>query len=185
MRHPKESRNKFSLHVVFIDLMAQLLTTVPFAALLNPDMPENAFMVQRHTIGLTPSFRVLNWCENRVKELQLVDLIPGKGAVVAIGDPEYMPRGKWDKLSKSADEVETLAKLFPARVAKLQGDEITPRDVLEWAKYPTERKQGQALFHIAAHGNLDSEEFKQGALIFSKPGRGMVECYLISIQFVG
>jgi CHAT domain-containing protein len=49
----------------------ELLTNVPFAALRDHSYPVGkGYLVQRHTISISPSLRVLQHCSERLKALE-------------------------------------------------------------------------------------------------------------------
>jgi len=162
----------------------QILSNVPFAALRKPNSPVGeGYLIQRHTISVTPSLRMLQYCNQRLKDLnQVVPRDTKPGTIVAVGDPAYEePRQKHGKaiedeikfprrLKASGEEVNFIEKLFGEEyVKKLVGPEATPSEVLKWAKYPSENGVKQVVFHIAAHGigqdNLG--KVKQGAIVLA------------------
>jgi CHAT domain-containing protein len=128
----------------------QVLSDVPFAALRKPNSPAGeGYLIQKHTISITPSLRMLYHCNMRLIELDGKGVLDAKpGTIVAVGDPVSKVR-----LPASAKEVEFIGNLFGEKyVKKLVGPEATPVRVLEWAKYPSEKGVKQVIFHISAHG---------------------------------
>jgi len=142
----------------------QILSNVPFAALQKPNSPVGeGYLIQSHTISVTPSLRMIQHCDQRLKELDQDDTKPG--IIVAVGDPTK-------NLEQSGKEVVDIEKLFGEKhVKKLVGSEATPREVLKWAKYPSENPVKQVIFHIAAHGigQDGSRNVKKGAIVLAQP----------------
>ncbi|CAK9867312.1 unnamed protein product, partial [Sphagnum jensenii] len=147
----------------------QVLSDVPFAALRKPNSPvRKGYLVQSHTISVTSSLRMLQHCDQRLKELEkgLLDAKPG--TIVAVGDPV----GDQNCLQASVEEVNFIEDLFCEKhVKKLVGPEATPAKVLEWAKYPSENRVKQVVFHIAAHGIEEDADGKvgKGGITLSPP----------------
>ncbi len=151
----------------------QVLSSVPFSALRKPESPEGkGYLIQSHTISVTPSLRVLHHCSKRSKELDDVHSDTRTGAIVAVGDPAYQEGQEVEALPATRDEVKFIEKLFGKEyVVKLLGPEATPSEVLKWAKYPSENNLKQAIVHIAAHGiETDLHEVKRGAIVLAEPG---------------
>jgi CHAT domain-containing protein len=150
----------------------QILSDVPFAALRKPNsLGGEVYPIQSHTISVTPSLRMLQHCNQRLKELdQGVVLHTKPGTIVAVGDPAYKGR-----LKVSGEEVNFIEKLFG--VKKLVGPEATPSEVLRWAKYPSENRVKQVIFHIAAHG-IGQDDFlnvRKGAIVLARPASSWQE----------
>ncbi|CAN5969037.1 unnamed protein product [Sphagnum jensenii] len=140
----------------------EILSNVPFAALRKPNSPEGeGYLIQSHTICVTPSLRMLERCKQRLKELDQDGLLDTKpGTIVAVGDPACKAR-----LEASGEEVDFIEEVFGEEyVKKLVGSEATPSEVLKWAKYPSEDRVKQVVMHIAAHGigQDDRLEVKKG-----------------------
>ncbi|CAK9271496.1 unnamed protein product [Sphagnum jensenii] len=58
------------------------------------------------------------------------------------------------------------------------GSEATPSEVLKWAKYPSEHRVKQVVFHIAAHGiGQDGAEVKKGAIKLARPASSCQQNY--------
>ncbi len=151
----------------------QVLSSVPFSALRKPESPEGkGYLIQSHTISVTPSLRVLHHCSKRSKELDDVHSDTRTGAIVAVGDLAYQEGQEVEALPATRDEVKFIEKLFGKEyVVKLLGPEATPSEVLKWAKYPSENNLKQAIVHIAAHGiETDLHEVKRGAIVLAEPG---------------
>ncbi|CAK9874389.1 unnamed protein product [Sphagnum jensenii] len=142
----------------------EVLSSVPFSALRKPESPEGeGYLIQSHTISVTPSLRVLHHCSKRSKELDDVCSETRTGAIVAVGDPKYHEGQEVDPLPATCEEVKFIEKLFGKEyVVTLLGPEATPSKVLKWAKYPSKKKLKQAIVHIAAHG-------KRGAIVLAEP----------------
>jgi CHAT domain-containing protein len=166
----------------------QLLSDVPFAALRKPNsLVGEGYLIQSHTISVTPSLRILQQCNERLKELdQDVLLDTSIGTIIAIGDPAYKERkhnkatGTSERLKGTGEEVEFIEKLFgKEHVVKLMGTEATPSKVLEWAKHPSESGDKQVLFHIAAHGigQDDGKKVKKGAIRLVSPSSPVQQNY--------
>jgi CHAT domain-containing protein len=146
----------------------QVLSDVPFAALRKPNSPVGeGYLIQSHTISITPSLRMLHHCNKRLKELDQKGVLDAKpGTIVAVGNPAN------SKLPGSGEEVDFIEKLFRKdHVKKLVGSEATPSEVLKWAKYPSENGVKQVVFHIAAHGigQDDHAKVKKGAIVLARP----------------
>ncbi|CAK9271492.1 unnamed protein product [Sphagnum jensenii] len=140
----------------------EILSNVPFAALRKPNSPEReGYLIESHTICVTPSLRMLEHCNQRLKELDQDGLLDTKpGTIVAVGDPACK-----DRLEASGEEVNFIEEVFgKEHVKKLVGSEATPSEVLKWAKYPSENRVKQVVFHIAAHGigQYDRAKVKKG-----------------------
>ncbi len=150
----------------------QLLSDVPFAALRKPDsLVGEGYLIQSHTISVTPSLRILQHCSERLKEVDQ-DVLPDTsiGTIVAVGDPAYKESQK--RLKGTGEEVEFIEELFgKEHVVKLMGTKATPSEVLKWAKYPSESGVKQVVFHIAAHGTGQDDEkgVKKGGIILASP----------------
>ncbi len=150
----------------------QLLSNVPFAALRKPDsLVGEGYLIQSHTISVTPSLRILQHCSERLKEVDQ-GVLPdtSSGTIVAVGDPAYEESQK--RLKGTGKEVEFIEELFgKEHVVKLMGTKATPSEVLKWAKYPSESGVKQVVFHIAAHGTGqdDKKGVKKGAIILASP----------------
>jgi CHAT domain-containing protein len=156
----------------------QILSNVPFAALRKPNSPVGeGYLIQSHTISVTPSLRMLKHCNQRLKELnQVVPLDTKPGTIVAVGDPAY----KEPRLKLSGEEVNFIEELFgKEHVKKLVGHEATPSEVLKWAKYPSENGVKQVVFHIAAHaiGQDDGRKVKKGAILLARPASSSQQNY--------
>jgi len=153
-------------------LLCQMLTNVPFAALRDCKQPAGqVYLMERHTIAVTPSLRVLKNCSERLKDLQKLSHNPSRGAIVALGDPAYGPNSETPCLEWSGQEVQFIESLFgETQVVKLLGPDVTPHNLLKWAKFPSENEFTQAVFHIGAHGKVDSKEFRKGGLLLGRPG---------------
>jgi CHAT domain-containing protein len=153
-------------------LLCQLLTNVPFAALRDHNQPAGQhYLIERHTISVTPSVRVLKSCGERLKDLQKLSHNPSRGAIVALGDPAYGPNSETPRLEWSGEEVQFIESLFgETQVVKLLGPDATPHNLLKWAKFPSENEVTQAVFHIGAHGKVDFKEFRKGGLLLARPG---------------
>jgi len=144
----------------------QVLSDVPFAALRKPNSPDGeGYLIQKHTISITPSLRMLHHCKMRLIELDGKGELDAKpGTIVAVGDPVNKK-----PLPASVEEVKFIEDLFGEKyVKKLVGPEATPAKVLEWAKYPSEKGVKQIIFHIAAHGVQESGR-GNGGVILSSP----------------
>ncbi len=146
----------------------QILSVVPFAALRKPnsDVGEG-YLIQSHTISVTPSLRLLHHCNQRLKELDEDVLDTKPGTIVAVGDPAYKKR-----LKASGEEVNFIEEKFGKEyVKKLVGPEATPSEVLKCARYPSENHVKQVIFHIAAHGSGEDDDRKieQGAILLARP----------------
>ncbi|CAK9259993.1 unnamed protein product [Sphagnum jensenii] len=142
----------------------QVLSDVPFAALRKPNSPVgDGYLIQKHTISITPSLRMLHHCNMRLIELDRKGVLDANpGTIVAVGDPVNKSR-----LPGSAEEVKFIENWFGEKyVKKLVGPEATPAKVLEWAKYPSEKGVKQVIFHIATHG---VQEGGKGGLVLSPP----------------
>jgi len=142
----------------------QVLSDVPFAALRKPNSPVgDGYLIQKHTISITPSLRMLHHCNMRLIELDRKGVLDANpGTIVAVGDPVNKSR-----LPGSAEEVKFIENWFGEKyVKKLVGPEATPAKVLEWAKYPSEKGVKQVIFHIATHG---VKEGGKGGLVLSPP----------------
>ncbi|CAM6066784.1 unnamed protein product [Sphagnum tenellum] len=148
----------------------ELFSDVPFAALRKPDSRDGeGYFIQSHTISFTPSLRILQQCNERLKEVDK-DVLPDTsiGTIVAVGDPAYK-KGTKD-LKWTREEVEFIEELFgKEHVKKLMGPEATPFEVLEWAKYPSKHGVKQVVFHIAAHGIGQHDDIKKGAIKLASP----------------
>jgi len=149
----------------------QILSVVPFAALRKPNSPsKEGYLVQSHTLSVTPSLRMLQHCNERWKELKQDILDSKPGTIVAVGDPACA-----DRLEATGEEVDFIEGRFgKEHVKKLVGAEATPSEVLKWAKYPSEnrvKRVKQVIFHIAAHGSgADADRnIKQGAIFLARP----------------
>jgi len=144
----------------------QILSDVPFAALRKPNSPVGeGYLIQKHTISITPSLRMLHHCNMRLIELDQKGVLDAKiGTIVAVGDPVTKKR-----LPANVEEVKFIENLFGEKyVKKLVGPEATPVRVLKWAKYPSEKGVKQVIFHIAAHGVQEGGRGK-GGVILSPP----------------
>ncbi len=141
----------------------QLLTNVPFAALRDHTYPAGkGYLVQRHTISISPSLRVLQHCSERLKALEQNSHNIERGAIVAVGDPAYGSEAR--RLRATGEEVKFIAGLLDEKyVVKLLETDATPAKVLDWAKYPSDNSLKQIVFHIGAHGTMDTS-FSKGAL---------------------
>jgi len=167
----------------------EILSDVPFAALRKPNSPVGeGYLIQSHTISITPSLRMLQHCNQRLKELnQVVPLDTKPGTIVVVGDPAYKQRkvigdvGKSSiRLEASGEEVNFIENLFgKEHVKKLVGPEATPSEVLKWAKYPSENCVKQVVFHIAAHGIAqdDRRKIKKGAILLAPPAASSQQNY--------
>jgi CHAT domain-containing protein len=83
----------------------ELLTNVPFAALRDHSYPVGkGYLVQRHTISISPSLRVLQHCSERLKALEQNSHNIERGAIVAVGDPAYGKEPR--RLRATGEEVE-------------------------------------------------------------------------------
>jgi len=113
----------------------QILSDVPFAALRKLDSPVGeGYLIQSHTISLTSSLKMLQHCNERLKELDRDVLDTTPGTIVAVGDLAIK-----DCLKVTGEEVEFIEKLFGEKhVKKLVRSEATLSEVLKWAKYPRE-----------------------------------------------
>jgi len=144
----------------------QILSDVPFAALRKPNsLDGEGYLIQNHTISITPSLRMLHLCKMRSIELGLKGkLVAEPGTIVAVGDPvNSIP------LPGSAEEVKSIENLFGEEyVKKLVRSEATPANVLEWAEYPSKKDVKQVVFHIAAHGD---QEGGKGGIVLSPPAQ--------------
>ncbi|CAK9855500.1 unnamed protein product [Sphagnum jensenii] len=155
----------------------EILSNVPFAALRKPNSPEGeGYLIQSHTICVTPSLRMLERCKQRLKELDQDGLLDTKpGTIVAVGDPACKAR-----LEASGEEVDFIEEVFGEEyVKKLVGSEATPSEVLKWAKYPSEDRVKQVVMHIAAHGigQDDRLEVKKGAIVLAWPASSCQQNY--------
>ncbi|CAK9209342.1 unnamed protein product, partial [Sphagnum troendelagicum] len=163
----------------------EVLSDVPFAALRKPNSPVGeGYLIQSHTISITPSLRMMQHCNEWLKKLDQKGILDAKpGTIVAVGNPAN------SKLPASGEEVNFIEKLFGEEyVKKLVESEATLAKVLEWAKYPSENGVKQVVFHIAAHGigQDDCVKVKKGAIVLARPpsssqqndGRGPVSCYI-------
>jgi CHAT domain-containing protein len=164
----------------------QLLSDVPFATLRRPNsLVGEGYLIQSHTISVTPSLRILQQCNERLKELDQ-DVLPDTsiGTIIAIGNPAYreFPQNHnkatgnlkmfQTRLEGTGEEVEFIEELFgKEHVVKLTGIKATRFEVLKWAKYPSENGVKQVVFHIAAHGigQDDNKNVKKGAIILVSP----------------
>ncbi len=158
-------------------MCVQILSDVPFAALRKPNSPVGeGYLIQSHTISVTPSLRMLQHCNQRLKELDQDVLLDTKpGTIVAVGDPAYEER-----LKASGEEVNFIEELFgKEHVKKFVGPEATPSEVLKWAKYPSENGVKQVVFHIAAHGigQDDRRKVKKGAIVLARPASSCQQNY--------
>ncbi|KAH8948285.1 hypothetical protein BDL97_11G086900 [Sphagnum fallax] len=146
----------------------ELLTNVPFAALRDHTYPAGkGYLVQRHTISISPSLRVLQHCSERLKALEQNSHNIERGAIVAVGDPAYGSEAR--RLRATGEEVKFIAGLLDEKyVVKLLETDATPAKVLDWAKYPSDNSLKQIVFHIGAHGTMDTS-FSKGALMLAKP----------------
>ncbi|CAM6059367.1 unnamed protein product [Sphagnum tenellum] len=149
----------------------ELLSNVPFAALRKPNSAVGkGYLIQRHTISVAPSLRVLQHCHKRWEELvhdHLDDTKPG--AIVAVGDAAY--GNSHSSLKASAKEVNFIEELFGKKhVVKLMGAEANPSEVLKWAKHPSENGCKQAIIHIAAHCIGQNGTVRRGAITLTRPG---------------
>ena len=120
----------------------QLLSKVPFAALR--DKVTRKYLIESHTISVTPSLRVLQVCTERLQKLRSSPPFKlAHGSIVALGDPEYVcPDCKGqNSLHETGQEVEYIAELFgktpPNHVKKLLREEATRDKLLEWAEKPS------------------------------------------------
>jgi CHAT domain-containing protein len=144
----------------------QILSDVPFAALRKPNSPVGeGYLIQKHTISITPSLRMLHHCNVRLVELDRKGVLHAKpGTIVAVGDPVNKIC-----LPASIKEVKFIEDLFGEKhVKKLLGPEATPARVLEWAKYPSKKGVKQMIFHIAAHSVQEGGRGK-GGVVLSPP----------------
>jgi len=110
---------------------------------------------------------MLQHCNERLKELDQDILDSKPGTIVAVGDPTCEQR-----LKATGEEVNFIEKLFgEEHVKKLVGPEATPPEVLQWAKYPSENRVKQVVFHIAAHGigQDAARKVKRGAIELAEP----------------
>jgi CHAT domain-containing protein len=115
----------YSQTAIFVCL--QILSDVPFAALRKPNSPiGEGYLIQSHTISVTPSLRTLEHCNQRLKKLdQNVQLVTKPGTIVAVGDPT-------ENLKESGEEVNFIEQMFGKKhVKKLVGLEATPSEVLK------------------------------------------------------
>jgi len=148
----------------------QLLSDVPFAALRKPDsLVGEGYLIQSHTISVTPSLKILQQCSERLKEVDQ-DVLPDTsvGTIVAVGDPAY--KKPTENLKWTGEEVEFIEELFgKEHVVKLMGPKATPFEILKWAKYPSEHGVKQVVFHIAAHGIGQDDDIKKGAIKLASP----------------
>jgi CHAT domain-containing protein len=85
----------------------QVLSDVPFAALRKPNYHVGeGYLIQSHTISITPSLRMLHHYNKRLKELDQKDVLDAKpGTIVLVGDPA-------NDLPASVEEVKFIEKLF-------------------------------------------------------------------------
>jgi CHAT domain-containing protein len=154
----------------------QILSDVPFAALRKLDSPVGeGYLIQSHTISVTPSLRVLQDCDHKWKEL---DQNTYPGTIVAVAEPYfYENKGNGNKvplITPMGKEVNFIEEEFGEKyVKKLVGPAATPSEVLKWAKYPSDHQVKQVVFHIAAHGirQDDSQEVKMGAIVLARNGK--------------
>ncbi|CAM6033020.1 unnamed protein product, partial [Sphagnum compactum] len=150
-----------------------ILSDVPFAALRKLDSPVGqGYLIQSHTISVTPSLRVLQDCDHKWKEL---DQNTNPGTIVAVAEPYfYENKGNGTKvplITPMGEEVNFIEEEFgEGYVTKLVGRAATPSEVLKWAKYPSEHPVKQVVFHIAAHGIRQDDflEVKKGAIILAR-----------------
>jgi CHAT domain-containing protein len=157
----------------------EILSDVPFAALRKLDSPVGeGYLIQSHTISVTPSLRTLQDCDLKWKELDqnfLLDTSPG--TIVAVAGPAYKNKDNGTKvpiITPMGEEVNFIEELFGERyVKKLVGPAATPSEVLNWAKYPSEHQVKQVVFHIAAHGirQDDRLDVKMGAIVLAPNGK--------------
>ncbi|CAK9879775.1 unnamed protein product [Sphagnum jensenii] len=150
----------------------ELLSNVPFAALRKPNSAVGkGYLIQRHTISVAPSLRVLQQCQKRWEELvhdRLDDTKPG--AIVAVGDAAY--GNCHSSLKASAKEVNFIEELFGKKhVVKLMGTEANPSEVLKLAKHPSENGCKQAIIHIASHCIGQKGTVRRGAITLTRPER--------------
>ncbi|CAM6042277.1 unnamed protein product, partial [Sphagnum compactum] len=85
----------------------EILSDIPFAALRKPNSPVGeGYLIQSHTISVTPSLRMLEHCNQRLKKLdQNGELVTKPGTIVVVGDPT-------DDLKGSGEEVNSIEELF-------------------------------------------------------------------------
>jgi CHAT domain-containing protein len=161
-----------------------MLSDVPFAALRKPNSPVGeGYFIQSHTISVMPSLRILQYCNQRLEELnQDAPLDTKPGTIVAVGDPAY--ENPDDRLEASGEEVNSIEELFgKEHVKKLVGPEATPSEVLKWAKYPSENRVKQVIFHIAAHGiGQDVKKVKKGGIVLARPASRQRNCGKLGIS---
>ena len=82
------------------------LTRVPFAALRNRDRPENPWLIERHTIAVAPSMRVLRQCTQWW--YQMMDSRPSLAGSLVVGNPSPMPFHN-SQLPEAEKEAQSLA----------------------------------------------------------------------------
>jgi hypothetical protein len=110
---------------------------------------------------------VLQHCSERLKALEQKSHNIERGAIVAVGDPAYGSEAR--RLRATGEEVKFIAGLLDEKyVVKLLETDATPAKVLDWAKYPSDNSLKQIVFHIGAHGTMDTS-FSKGALMLAKP----------------
>jgi CHAT domain-containing protein len=142
---------------------------VPFAALR--DRRTGKYLIESHTISLTPSLRVLRACTERLQELQGAPLRTGDpGSIVALGNPTYTCSkcrsvGR-KRLPGTEEEVNVIAKMFQTetQVVSLLGDNATARELVRWAAQPSETGLRQAVLHIGSHGQFDKDDHRKNVL---------------------
>jgi CHAT domain-containing protein len=110
---------------------------LPFAALRSPD---NRYLVQKYPIALLPSGAIRPYFK-RLKRT---------GSVLAMGDPEFMPRDKNEKPLKGArDEARMVAGSGTVQSEPLLGAAASLDALLSQAP-------GKDVVHIASHGTFNN-----------------------------
>jgi len=143
-----------------------ILKQVPFHILM-PN--KSTYLLDRHTISITPSFWVLEICRQRLTTLETKAFRSPGGA--AIGNPVYK---KSRELPASGEEIKGISELFPqGEVEVFQGDLATKQEFLGQA----ESRQG--FLHIAVHGHANEWEHGKHGSTSAKNGstsnRGALE----------
>ena len=83
------------------------LTRVPFAALRDRDRPESPWLIERHTIAVAPSIRVLKQCTDWWN--QMSQSRPSLADSLVVGNPSMMQFHNW-QLPEAEKEAQSLAR---------------------------------------------------------------------------
>lgn len=152
-----------------------MLYRVPFALLR--DKKAQKYLFQMHPIAISPSLRVLQHCEQRLRDLDKAPLKP-TGCILAVGNAAYETTSR---LPGTGVELQVLQSCFPGRVKTLEHEEATRGKFLALVEEASRSEEQHvfAFIHLGVHGQWsktkpgdvdeDVKQYKTGSLHFAKP----------------